>query len=209
MEIKNLKKEIPYQWRIQSFSKNKPEASCVAYIDARDAMDLLDEVVGEYNWQDDYRLINNQLFAGVGIYINDQWVWKWDTGTESQAEKEKGLVSDSFKRACVKWGIGRFLYNLPIQYIATDAIKEDQYTTKDSNKKYSKYPNPVDSSGKRIYDITAYINNSINSNKIQLMPQETLGEAICPQCSQSASKLEGKYGPYIKCENCHKNFSIK
>ena len=97
MEIKNLKKEIPYKWRIQSFSRNKPEASCVAYIDARDAMDLLDEVVGEYNWQDDYRLINNQLFAGVGIYINDQWVWKWDTGTESQTDREKGLVSDSFK----------------------------------------------------------------------------------------------------------------
>ncbi len=66
-KLSELQKTIPYQWRVQSFSKNKPLCSCVAYIDARDVMRLLDDIVGAENWQDDYRVINNQLFAGIGI----------------------------------------------------------------------------------------------------------------------------------------------
>ena len=83
MDAKNLKlleEEIPCQWRVQSYSTNKPSAQCVAYIDARDVMDLLDKVVGKENWQDDYRLIDGKLIAGIGIKCGDEWVWKWDTG---------------------------------------------------------------------------------------------------------------------------------
>jgi hypothetical protein len=148
MNLKDLKKKIPYQWRVQSFSKNKAACSCVAYIDARDVMNLLDDIVGAENWQDDYRVINNQLFAGIGIKIEGQWVWKWDTGTESQTEKEKGIVSDSFKRAAVKWGVGRFLYDLDIIYLDADQVKTA-----------SNYPKPVDKQGKPIYDLTKHINS--------------------------------------------------
>lgn len=168
MDLKKLQKEIPHKFRIQSFSKNKPSASVVAYIDARDAMDLLDEVVGAENWQDDYKIVNGQMFAGVGIYVNDQWVWKWDTGTESQTEKEKGIVSDAFKRACVKWGIGRFLYSLDIRYVDADAIKEDDKTRKVEGMKYSRYPNPVDKNGKRIFDLTKHINDMNKKSNIPL-----------------------------------------
>lgn len=145
--LTELLNEMPYQWRVQSFSKNKPACSCVAYIDARDVMKRLDDVVGAENWQDDYRVIKDQMFAGIGIYINNQWVWKWDTGTESQTEAEKGIVSDSFKRAAVKWGVGRFLYDLEIQYVDANEIKTN-----------SNYPYPVDKNGKRIYDLTKHIN---------------------------------------------------
>lgn len=150
MEIKleGLRVKIPYQWRVQSFSKNKPQCSCVAYIDARDVMNLLDLVCSPANWQDDYRVINGQLFAGIGIRVGGEWVWKWDTGTESQTEKEKGIVSDSFKRAAVKWGIGRFLYDLDIVYLAANEVKTQ-----------NNYPYPVDQHGKRIYDLTTHINN--------------------------------------------------
>lgn len=148
IKYENLKKQIPYQWRVQSFSKNKPSCSCVAYIDARDVMDLLDEVVGAENWQDKYEVVNGQLFCGIGINTELGWVWKWDTGTESQTEKEKGIVSDSFKRAAVKWGIGRFLYNLEIKYIDANEVN-----------KGNNYPYPIDKQGKRIYDLTTYINN--------------------------------------------------
>ena len=48
------------------------------------------------------------------------WVWKWDCGTESNTEKEKGEASDSFKRACVNWGIGRELYTAPQIWITCD-----------------------------------------------------------------------------------------
>ena len=152
MEIKDLTKTMPYQWRVQSFSKNKASCQCVAYIDARDVMRRLDEVVGAEFWQDDYKVINNQLFAGIGIKVQNEWIWKWDTGTESETEKEKGIVSDSFKRAAVKWGVGRFLYDLSIQYIDANEKK----TTSPVN-----YPYPIDSSGKRIYDITEHINKKL------------------------------------------------
>lgn len=158
INLNDLKNKMPYQWRVQSYSKNKASCSCVAYIDARDVMNRLDEVVGEGNWQDDYRVINDQLFAGIGIKINGEWVWKWDTGTESQTEKEKGIVSDSFKRAAVKWGIGRFLYDMEIVYLKTNGIKADSDRTDDKGNVYKKYPSPVDQSGKVIFDITKAIN---------------------------------------------------
>jgi hypothetical protein len=106
MKLQDLRKEIPYKWR------TGPGNTQLAYIDARDVMDLLDEVVGPENWQDSYELVGDKIIAGVGILANDQWVWKYDTGTESNIEEEKGMFSDAFKRAAVKWGVGRFLYDL-------------------------------------------------------------------------------------------------
>ena len=72
MDLKDLKKEIPFKWKIQSFNKDKTEWSCVAYIDARDVMNLLDEVVWPENWQDDYKKIDWELMAG--IWIKAKWI---------------------------------------------------------------------------------------------------------------------------------------
>ena len=56
---------------------------------------------------------------------NKQWVSKEDTGTESFTEKEKGLASDSFKRAGTNVGIGRELYTAPFIWIGdTSYLKE-------------------------------------------------------------------------------------
>lgn len=154
MELKDLQKEIPYQWRVQSYSKSKAQAQCVAYIDARDVQKALDQVVGPENWQDDYKLIDEKLFAGIGVRTENGWVWKWDTGTESNMEAEKGQVSDAFKRAGVKWGIGRFLYDLPIQYIDANEAKTA-----------NNFPYPVNIDGKRIWDISEYINKTLIKKK--------------------------------------------
>ena len=114
MDLNDLKKEIPYKWRVQS--ANQWGASCVAYIDARDVQDLLDEVCEPENWQCRYEEHKGNLFCGIGIcsYKEGEWVWKWDCGTESNVEKQKGEASDAFKRAAVMWGIGRFLYSKEI-----------------------------------------------------------------------------------------------
>lgn len=82
------------------------------YKDARCDMNILDETVGEENWQRDHKEYKGNLFCGVSIWNDEkkQWITKWDCGTESYTEKEKGEASDSFKRACVNWGIGRELY---------------------------------------------------------------------------------------------------
>ena len=132
MKLEDLKKELPYKWRVQSSKYGK--STCVAYIDARDAQDLLDEVVGPENWQSIFYEENGLLFCKVGIAapINGKeysnvWVWKSDTGSESNVEKQKGHASDAFKRACVSWGIGRFLYRLPIQTLKTKEYKGREY----------------------------------------------------------------------------------
>ncbi len=167
MELEKLKTEIPYKWRVQSFSKHKPQAQCVAYIDARDVMDLLDKHVGAENWQDDYKVVDNKLFAGIGVNTKDIWVWKWDTGVESNIEKEKGQASDAFKRAAVKWGIGRFLYHLHIKYINANEKKTQ-----------GNYPCPIDDNGQRIWDVSKYINELGGKSPTTIRTTETKREEL-------------------------------
>ena len=132
-----LKFPIPYKWKIQSVKGNK--AQCVAYIDARDVMDLLDRAIGIENWKDSYHRDGERLVCKLELKVNEEWVAKEDVGTESQFESEKGEYSDAFKRAGVKWGIGRFLYDLEFKWIDVDSAGK-----------------PVDKSGSRVYDITEY-----------------------------------------------------
>jgi hypothetical protein len=80
------------------------------YKDARCDMNILDETVGAENWQRGHSRDNANCMVSIWDEAKQQWVTKEDTGTESYTEKEKGLASDSFKRACVNWGIGRELY---------------------------------------------------------------------------------------------------
>ena len=87
--------------------------SILLYKDARCDMRILDETVGPENWQRNHEVINGNLFCNVGILTDSGWVWKQDVGTESYTEATKGEASDSFKRACFNWGIGRELYTAP------------------------------------------------------------------------------------------------
>ena len=87
------------------------------YKDARADMTILDETVGAENWQREHYEVKGNMFCRVGIKTGNEWVWKSDCGTESNAEAEKGESSDSFKRACVNWGIGRELYTSPLIFI--------------------------------------------------------------------------------------------
>lgn len=99
------------------------------YKNARTDMDILDEAVGCMNWKREHTRDNANCI--VSIWDNDkgQWVSKEDTGTESNTEKEKGLASDSFKRACFNWGIGRELYTSPeIKIFLKNNSELDKYT---------------------------------------------------------------------------------
>lgn len=135
-----LKEEIPYKWKIQNYNFDRTKATCVAYIDARDVMNRLDDVVWPGNWQDKYYEAHWRLICSLWIKFDDEWIWKSDTGSEAKGEWEKSLVSDAFKRAAVKWWIWRFLYDLDIKWISWD----------ESRKK------PIDDNWKIIYDITDY-----------------------------------------------------
>ena len=99
---------------------NDKGLTLLLYKDARVDMDILDETVGAMNWKKEYTRDNRNCI--VSIYDEDkkEWVSKEDTGTESNNEAEKGLASDSFKRACVNWGIGRELYTAPFIWVAAE-----------------------------------------------------------------------------------------
>lgn len=149
-DLTELTQQIPYKWRVQSHSRNSATATCVAYIDARDVMNILDEVVGAENWQSDFKEIKGNLYGGLGLRINGEWIWKWDCGTESRTDGEKGESSDAFKRAAVKWGVGRFLYDIPIQFVKTNEIKNDK-----------NYPYPVDDKGNKLRDLSLHLNKNV------------------------------------------------
>ena len=98
------------------------------YKDARVDMNILDETVGASCWQREHYECKGNLFCRVGICVETkkgdsifpEWVWKSDCGTESNTEAQKGEASDSFKRACFNWGIGRELYTSPFIFIPAD-----------------------------------------------------------------------------------------
>ena len=115
-------------WRVGNTNAKKlnvpaykaTEGSLLAYLDARDVMQRLDEVVGFNNWQCRYP------FAGcceIGIKFGNEWIWKANAGAETQVEAEKGQASDAFKRAAVLWGIGRYLYKFPFTWVTLADVK--------------------------------------------------------------------------------------
>ena len=91
--------------------------SLLLYKDARCDQNILDEVVGPFNWKREHTRDNRNCIVSIKNPDTGEWVSKEDTGTESNTEKEKGLASDSFKRACFNWGIGRELYTAPFVWI--------------------------------------------------------------------------------------------
>ena len=93
--------------------------SLLLYKDARCDQNLLDETVGPMNWMRQHSRDNANCTVSIWDSEKGQWISKEDTGTESNTEAEKGLASDSFKRACVNWGIGRELYTAPFIWISS------------------------------------------------------------------------------------------
>lgn len=99
---------------------NQKGLTLLLYKDARVDQNILDETVGAYNWQRSHSRDNANCTVSIWDKEKNQWISKEDTGTESFTEKEKGLASDSFKRACFNWGIGRELYSAPFIWISAE-----------------------------------------------------------------------------------------
>lgn len=132
MKLSDLSAPFPkdaVHWRVQgtpykSKSNGTYSAMALAYIDARDVMDRLDEVCGPENWQDEYTVTPSGLtICRIGIQVSDDWVWKSDGAGETAVEGKKGGISDALKRAAVHWGIGRYLYRLDSPWVRCE-VKE-------------------------------------------------------------------------------------
>ena len=116
MNITELRKPLEIndiEFRVQSINKGG-YATILAYKDARVDQNRLDDVCGALNWKREHTNGNANCIVSVWNDAIKQWVSKEDTGSESMAEAKKGLASDSFKRACFNWGIGRELYDYPL-----------------------------------------------------------------------------------------------
>ena len=107
--------------------------SLLLYKDARCDMNILDETVGAFNWQRTHTRDNANCTVSLWDAEKKMWISKEDTGTESNTEAEKGLASDSFKRACFNWGIGRELYTAPFIWVDSSLCNIDK------NKCYDKF----------------------------------------------------------------------
>ena len=124
LKFRDLKAD-EIECRVQSVRPNG--LILLLYKDARCDMNMLDEAVGPMNWRRNHTRDNANCIVSIWDEKKQQWVSKEDTGTESFTEKEKGIASDSFKRACFNWGIGRELYTAPFTWIPADKcnIKKD------------------------------------------------------------------------------------
>lgn len=111
-------------WRVGSTTKDKTKGMALAYIDSRDVQDRLDAVCGPAGWQCRYPHAGQKTVCEIGILLPTpgntaayEWIWKADGAGDTDVEQEKGALSDAFKRAAVKWGIGRYLYDLDSPWV--------------------------------------------------------------------------------------------
>ena len=114
---------------------NEKGLSLLLYKDARVDQKILDETFTPFGWKRTHQSIDGNLYCTVEIYDDEkkEWIAKQDVGVTSYAEKEKGQASDSFKRACFNWAIGRELYTAPFIWIPADKVliqkKLDKFVT--------------------------------------------------------------------------------
>lgn len=115
------------EYRISAKTADKTKGLAVAYIQARAVQNRLDEVLGFTNWKNEIIETANGKICGLSLRINNEWITKYDGADNTKIEATKGGISDSLKRAAVQWGIGRYLYNLPGQWVRIKNTYKDNY----------------------------------------------------------------------------------
>ena len=173
MEIRLLKaNEI--ECRIGTFKEGKG-ISLLLYKDARVDMRILDEVFGFDGWEREHQLIDGKLFCTVKVWSEKRgcWISKQDVGTESNTEKEKGQVSDSFKRACFNLGIGRELYSSPFIWIPSSMgyTKYEKFEVKEIGYNEDREINMlviVDSKGKECFKFGKKTKQNIKNKDVAI-----------------------------------------
>ncbi|MGC9335886.1 MAG: Rad52/Rad22 family DNA repair protein [Anaerolineae bacterium] len=124
MELDDLLSELakPFDpgrvdWKPQATSGSR--ALAVAYADARTYQDRLNEVAGA-DWSDDYQVLDDG--AVVLCRLSVCGVTRSDIGEAPKSDQNTATSAlvQAFKRACVKFGVGRYLYDLPKTWVDYD-----------------------------------------------------------------------------------------
>ncbi len=125
MELEEIERKLkaPFrpeelEYRITAKTKDETKGLVAAYIQNRAVQNRLDEVVGFNNWKNEFLTVgDNSKICGISLRINGEWITKYDGAQDTNIESVKGGLSNSMKRAAVQWGIGRYLYDLPPQWV--------------------------------------------------------------------------------------------
>lgn len=199
MQFRNLRAD-EVDCRVSTISEKG--LSLLLYKDARCDQKILDETVGCFGWQREHYECKGNLFCRVGLLDDTgNWIWKSDCGKESYTESEKGEASDSFKRACFNWGIGRELYTAPFIWIKV----EDCNITVSGNKKVCRDKFTVEhmlvengqivelsiynkTKHKCVFSLTKKDNDYISQIKIKVL------NSLCEQTGTDKSKVFTAYG---------------
>jgi len=112
------------KWRVGQTTKDKSKASALAYLDAREVYKRLDDVCGIGGWQDKIVEMNGGFICELSVLIDGVWVTKSDAADFTDIESIKGGASSALKRAAAVWGVGRYLYYLPIHWVGYDEPKK-------------------------------------------------------------------------------------
>ncbi len=121
------------EWRVGSTNKEKTKCLPLCYIDARAVMDRLDTMCGPDGWQCNYTQgVNGSIICNIGIELPNGWIWKADGAGATDIEGDKGALSDAFKRAAVRWGVGRYLYDLKSPWVE---LKDGKFLSDETRKK--------------------------------------------------------------------------
>lgn len=188
--------------RIGHLKKEGSFASILLYKDARVDMSILDETVGRQNWQRKHYDCKGNLFCSVGIKCGDDWVWKDDAGSESNVEKEKGEASDSFKRACTNWGIGRELYTSPQIWVKKQENEDLKYLSlsvqeiKFNENREISWLVLVDRFGSRRYQYGIDAEELAAQKEIKFLTESP----ICRKCGQEIKGTKLKDGRIITAQ---------
>lgn len=193
--------------------------SLLLYKDARCDMNMLDKTVGAYNWKREHSRDNANCVVSLWDEEKKQWVSKEDTGTESFTEKEKGLASDSFKRACFNWGIGRELYTAPFIWVPANlyeiADKNGKKTVKngfevlsigyDENRRIQQLVILNDKTSEVVFEMG--VKTKTKSTKKDEEKEETF---TCKECGKSITgmKYKGKIRTAKECNDAFRGYCL-
>jgi len=168
------------EWKVQVTAQGKEEGMVVAYLDARTVQNRLDEVVGPFNWKNVYSLWHdNSQICGISIFNSErnEWVTKYDGAECSDIQPIKGGLSDSFKRAAIAWGIGRYLYSLGNVWVELEP-KGKSFVIKKNQ--YSKLESEYNAAVKRIFGNAASHNPPIQQSASPTLKPDNISTVQAP-----------------------------
>jgi len=115
------------EWKPGATTKDRQKGLAMPFLTNRAIQDRLDEVCGPANWKNTFKAgPAGGVLCGIAVNVTGdpmapRWITKWDGADNTDYQGVKGGLSAAMKRAAVQWGIGRYLYDMPSQWVPLDA----------------------------------------------------------------------------------------